>query len=544
MAEILKQEAVREIILCHKDPVYFIIKYCKIQHPTKGLVPFALYPYQKEALYNFLASDRVIVNKGRQLGFSTLTAAFIAWLILFNNNKSVLIVATKADVAKNMIKKIKVILAKLPKWMYLANVSENQAHKVGLSNGSWAKAVARSDDVGRSEALSLLVIDEAAHIRGMDEIWKGLSSTVATGGKVLAVSTPKGLGNWFYRYCKEAQEEINGFKYLEYPWYVNPEYAQGMVDDPEVPGGKSSPWFQNFTAGWTIQEIWQELLTSFLESGDTYIRAETIEKYRKLTMEPIEKKGLDRNLWIWKKPQKYHRYLIPADTALGTGLDFSSFAVIDAQDVEVVAEYKGKMPPDQFALFLVEVGTEYNGAMIIPENQGIGMATAITLKNTDYKNVAFFDQDTMRLLDKWLAEVKGISPGVPMSSKIRPVILAKLQEFLDNGYLKSYSIRLIKELETFAVENGKPQAMKNHHDDIIMALAIGVWIREICPDFKYSTVASGAKNMYNSVKVTTNSADFSSPAQARQRIQEIVAKQNAFISPDGRVIDMSWIVKR
>ena len=67
--------------------IYFIENYCKVQHEKRGLVLFKLYEYQKRALKHFINHDKVIVNKARQLGFSTLTAAFIVWVIMFHYDK-------------------------------------------------------------------------------------------------------------------------------------------------------------------------------------------------------------------------------------------------------------------------------------------------------------------------------------------------------------------------------------------------------------------------------------------------------------------------
>ena len=33
-------------------------------------------------------------------------------------------------------------------------------------------------------------------------------------------------------------------------------------------------------------------------------------------------------------------------------------------------------------------------------------------------------------------------------------------------------------MKTFIWRNGKPQAMKGYHDDLIMALAIACWVRD------------------------------------------------------------------
>jgi hypothetical protein len=62
--------------------------------------------------------------------------------------------------------------------------------------------------------------------------------------------------------------------------------------------------------------------------------------------------------------------------------------------------------------------------------------------------------------------------------KTRPLIVAKLEEFIRNKLITVYSLRLINELRTFIWYNGKPQAMRGYNDDLIMALAIACWVRD------------------------------------------------------------------
>lgn len=502
--QILKREAIVEIFKCGKNVEYFIDNYCKIRHPVRGIVPFKLYDYQRNALKAFLGSDRVIVNKARQLGFSTLMAAFIVWLTLFHKDKVVLIIANKLDVAKNTIKNIKLILRNLPSWIYLADIVQSNVHSVVFSNGSSIKSVARSDDAGRSEAVSLLVLDEAAHIERMDELWKGAGSTIATGGKVIAVSTPAGRSGWFYDIFSKAESgELSDWTPFITHWWENPDYAEGIEESPETPGGFTSPWFRKATAGWTRSQIAQELLTSFIESGETFFDANTLEHFIKHSIEPLDKTGLDKNLWIWKSPRPNFKYLISADVALGSGEDYSACHVIELQDLEVVAEYKGKMPPDVFGEFLIDLGTKYNNAYICPEggSQGqVGQVTCFTIKNLGYRNLCYFDKESGRLIDQWTAEYKGIAPGFAVTLANRSPILAKLEEFMRKGYVKSYSKRIINEMASFIVKNSKAQAEKNANDDLIMALAIGVWVRDVCPEFRSANAASDMIAMYKAIQ--------------------------------------------
>lgn len=354
-----------------------------------------------------------------------------------------------------------------------------------------------------------------------------------TGGKVIAISTPNGMGNWFHEYFTKADSgEIEWAPFTTH-WWENPDYAQGLEEDKNTPGGWTSPWFRKTTAGWTRFQIAQELLTSFIESGNTFFETETISKYMKLATDPIEKTGFDQGLWIWKKPRSGYRYLISADSALGSGEDSSAAHVIELQDLEVVAEYKGKMPPDVFGEFLIELAERYNNAYICPEggNQSqVGQVTCFTIKNQGYRNLCYFDSDTGKLLDQWTAEYKGVAPGLSMTLKNRSSILAKFEEFIRKDFVKTYSKRLVAEMTSFIIKNSKPQAEKGMTDDLIMSLAIGVWVRDVCPEFRSSTTAADMIKMFQAAQknVTPYSGGFSRDAQIRkhkERIRHMIDQQ-------------------
>ena len=63
----IKQIIKQEYIKCAKDPVYFMKKYCYIQHPTRGRILFSLYPFQEKVLHLFRDNDYIITLKSRQL---------------------------------------------------------------------------------------------------------------------------------------------------------------------------------------------------------------------------------------------------------------------------------------------------------------------------------------------------------------------------------------------------------------------------------------------------------------------------------------------
>jgi phage terminase large subunit-like protein len=155
----LKEVIKEEYIKCIQSPTYFIKKYCYIQHPTRGRIPFVLYPFQEKVIQLWVENNYNIVLKSRQLGISTLAAAYAFWLILFHKDKNVLCIATKQETAKNMVTKLKFMFDNIPNWLKIPVIEDNKL-TLKLSNGSQIKAVSAAGDSGRSEAVSLLLIDE------------------------------------------------------------------------------------------------------------------------------------------------------------------------------------------------------------------------------------------------------------------------------------------------------------------------------------------------------------------------------------------------
>jgi phage terminase large subunit-like protein len=152
---IIKEEYKKCAISCE----YFLTRYSYIQHPIRGKVLFDLYNYQINSLKQFEEYDYNIVLKGRQLGFSTLIAGYALWLMLFHSDKNILVIATKQETAKNLVTKVRYMHSALPVWLR-GNAVEDNKLSMRFSNGSQIKAVAKSKDAGRSEALSLLILDE------------------------------------------------------------------------------------------------------------------------------------------------------------------------------------------------------------------------------------------------------------------------------------------------------------------------------------------------------------------------------------------------
>jgi hypothetical protein len=168
-----------------------------------------------------------------------------------------------------------------------------------------------------------------------------------------------------------------------------------------------------------------------------------------------------------------------ADVARGDGEDYSTFHIIQLETLSVIGEYHGKPNPDLFATMINQIGREFGNAMLVVENNNIGFAVLDKLIEAQYPNLYHSIKSTHEYVEQHIAEtITNSVPGFSTSMKTRPLIIAKLEEFIRNKLIKIYSTRTVNEMRTFIWNNGKPQAMRGYNDDLVMALAIACWIRD------------------------------------------------------------------
>ena len=466
----LKEAIKREYAKCATDPTYFLGKYGIIQHPVKGKVNFNLYDFQEKSLKSFMKHDYNIVLKARQLGLSTLTAGYALWMMTFQQDKNILVIATKQETAKNLVTKVRVMHANLPGWLKQPCVEDNKL-SLRYKNGSQIKAVASSEESGRSEALSLLIIDEAAFIDKIDTIWGAAQQTLATGGRALVISTPNGVGNFFHKTWVGAENGTNDFNFIKLHWSVHPEREQEWRDEQDKLLGPSLAA--------------QECDCDFITSGRGVIDGLLLEQMKESSVrEPIEKRGIDSNYWIWQPPNYTKNYVVSADVSRGDGTDYSAFHIIDVETLEQVAEYKGKISTQDFGNMLVNVASEYNNALLVVENNNIGWAAIQQVIDREYPNLFYTSKDLQyvdvqhQMTNKYRVQERNMVPGFSTTQKTRPLIVAKLEEMFREESVVVHSQRLIDELFVFIYNGNRAEALKGYNDDLVMSFAIALWVRD------------------------------------------------------------------
>lgn len=465
----------------HKDPFLFS-RFIYCVHPIKGKVKFELYPYQIATLWHFLNNRFNIIKKFRQGGITELIAMYCLWLAMFHSNKNIVIISIKDRVAKKVLKRIKFMYNNLPEYLKVPVVNGRgsdigTATDLEFCNGSIISSIPTTEDAGRSEAVSLMVIDEAAIVRWANQIWAAAFPTLSTGGAAIVNSTPFGIGNFYHQAWVEACNGTNGFTPINLKWQMHPE--------------RDLKWYREQKNILGPRRTAQEIDGDFLTSGSTVFNLADIRAIEEcLTDYPAIDLRFGGNLRIYQRPKKNEQYFIGSDISTGKSRDYSAFSLMNASGEEY-ASFKGKIKVTALADLLMNLGAEYNYAQLAPESNDIGLAVTSKIEEQRYRNI-YYSTRFLREKGERRPKEENIA-GWYTTSKNRPIIINSLEEDIRYNNIIIKDPFFVQEAYTFIYdENNKPIALgKNrkgqdddlddkdiYHDDAIMGKAITNHIRK------------------------------------------------------------------
>ena len=509
-----QEELIQEYAKCYKDTPYAIKTYLETYDNTQSkYVPFILFPEQEMMLNNFDKYNDNITKKYRQAGVSTATAAWVSKNLQFASKtrpEKILIIANKLDTASEFANKVRGFLNQWPDWINVGFSKEKDSQKhFKLNNGCEVKAVATSVDALRGYTPTTLIFDEAAYIEAGDNLWAACMASLSTGGKVIVISTPNGYDKIYYEVYEQSIKGLNNFHISELHWENDPRFTKDLFwvktkdvvhfllnmedyDETEFihehelskfndlikKGYKPcSSWFENMVKKlkYDRRKVSQELESAFLGSGDNVIPVDTIEQIKDVHVMDPEEMFMGNQLWVWEKPKEGHKYILGCDVSRGDSEDFTSIVIIDFDERRQVLEYLGKIPPDLAADIIYKWGTMYSAYVVTDITGGMGVATSRKLQELGYKDLYI---EGLNTADKWKYNPGAANkvPGLAFNNK-RVQIISAFEEALRHNFVIR-SKRLLNELHTFVYINGRPNHMKGKHDDLIMALAMALYVGE------------------------------------------------------------------
>ena len=457
------EETLQEYVKCKDDPLHFVENYVKIIHVDQGLVPFEMYPYQREMIHKFNDNRFVICKMPRQTGKSTTIIAFLLHYLLFNESVNIAMLANKGATARELLSRLQLAYEHLPKWLQQGVVIWNKGN-IEVENGSKVVAAATSSSAVRGSSFNIIFLDEFAHVPQniAESFFTSVYPTISSGEstKVLIVSTPLGL-NMFYKMWIEAEEGRSDYVPIEVHW-------------SEMPG-RDGKWKEETIRNTSEVQFTQEFECEFV--GSTYTLIAPSKLRTMVFKNPIHESN---NLTVYEHPIKNHTYALVADTAQGKGVDYSAFSVFDVSEMpyKQVAVYRdNQISPMLYPNVIYNVGNKYNSAHVLVEVNDIGSQVADTLHyDLEYENIMIITMRGRAGQQIGGGFAKNIQLGLRTSKQIKRIGCATLKDLIEQDQLIVPDFNTIKELTTFALQNNTYQAEEGAHDDIAMTLVIFGWL--------------------------------------------------------------------
>jgi len=459
---------------------YFCENYWFIRHPERGRILFELRESQQQTIESWHTERYNIVLKARQIGFSTLAAAYCFWLVFFWPDRFIVMLSRTEREAAKLLQKSKYGYRWMPQWMKERGPRQITDHqlKMVFDNESAIESLPSSNDPARGESVYLVVVDEMAFLPNSEEAWASIEPIADVGGRIITLSTANGSGNFFHQMWVGSQTGTNLFKGLFFPWSA---------------GDRDEAWYEVKARNTPLWQLHQEYPRSpeeaFIKSGNPVFDVDILESF--ITVDPTVgdlvfdtesptylKPHRDGSFKVWVEPEHEGVYVIGADVAEGLSYgDYSSAHVIDATTGNVVAHWHGHIAPDLFGILLGYMGWWYNNALVGVENNNHGLTTLKALQGTGYHNI---------YKQRRLAQVRAKQTdilGWRTTASTKPLMIDELAAVIRTENIGLFCSNTIGELRTFVRKsNGKMAG--SPHDDRVISLAIAnqmlkfVWLPE------------------------------------------------------------------
>ena len=465
-------EHVKEYVKCSRDPIYFTKNYMKLISLDKGLVPFNLFDYQEHALEAAMRERRMVMLTARQSGKTSFATAFILHTIIFNEHKTVALLANKGDTAREILDRVQLAYEHLPFWLQQGVIEWNKG-SLELENGCKVIAAATSGSAIRGKSINILYIDEAAFVENWDEFFASVYPTISAGAdtKLILTSTPNGL-NHFYHIWQGANDKDNpnGYYPIKVLWH-------------EVPG-RDDKWKEDAlkALNYDYVKFDQEYNAEFMGSSGTLISGASLKRLKPMIPITTPSDGF----YQYETVQKDHKYVMCVDVSRGKGLDYSAFQLIDITEMpfKQVAAYKNNLvTPMDYASVIYQIAKTYNNAHVLVEINDIGGQVADALHfDYAYEYIIY-----TRSAGPGGRQVSlGFSGnnqdrGLRTTVKTKTIGCSILKLLIEQDKLKVYDENTITELSVFSKKGDtgfKYEAEAGYHDDLVMCLVLFGWLSD------------------------------------------------------------------
>ena len=472
-------EMVQHLKKSSKNILHFAEQFFHIVNLDTGKQKIKLHKCQKRVLRTLRDNRFVTLLASRQVGKTTMMTIYALWILCFQNDQRILIVANKEQTAINIFKRVRMAYEMLPNWLK-PGVDEYGKTSMSLENGSSMGISTTSSDAGRGDSCNILILDELAFIPTnlIEDFWKSVFPIISSSkeSKIFIASTPNGTENLFYDLYTNAVKGSNNWAACRIDWW-------------EVPG-RDEAWKEDTMKALGSRDAFaQEFENQFLETGESAIDDALFDKLKVNCIDP--KFVFDDGAYLlWEEPDPNALYVIGVDVSEGINEAASVAQILDITDLahikQVAVYYNKKISPYMFTEKLFEICKHWGSPAALIERNNCGAQVVDQFVNTyGYPNVVSYASKAGNLTTADYSS----RPGVVAHTNTKYRGVMNMRYWLNE--LKAIEFRdmnTLRELRTFVRRSNGTWGHKsgiNIWDDRVMSLLWGLMILEPSITEKY-----------------------------------------------------------
>ena len=486
-------EEIAELARCANDIVYFAEKYAVVM-TDEGIMQVQLRDYQKQLLRDFQDNRFNVVLASRQMGKTVTASIFNAWYLVFNFDKTTLLLANKSDSTKEIIDKAKVVLENLPFYMK-PGILKYDVMNVRCDNGCRLVGQSTTAKSGIGFTIHNLYLDEFAHVHPtiVDSFYENVYPTLSASkvSRINITSTPNGF-NKFYEIYAGAEKGENAYKATRIDWWQHPD--------------RDDAWYERELGNLGSEEAFnRQYGNEFVSSSNLLFSPQTTKILRKSMMdyvyrdlEEFDNIQADVKDYLAFHPdfdpeyakEKDRYFAFSVDIAEGNGGDYSvinMFELVPQNKTEIGSSVNPGAMYDFFKM--KQIGIFRSNEHVIEDFAKILYTLAVDIFNPEnmkliieyntygsvllkYMETVFprrndFDEE-MVVRFKHRHDAKALKPGIKIKSDNKAVMCQNLKKLVENNRVWFDNKMTVQEASMFGTLKNGSYGGQHGNDDVIM----------------------------------------------------------------------------
>ncbi|MBT2680157.1 DNA packaging protein [Bacillus sp. ISL-35] len=500
----------------------FSKNFIKIIDNNGESVPFILNPEQEQFTDEMVKFN--IILKGRQIGFTTWSLAYMLYSACTKPDTSYLMMTHHNKVTQSLLRRINKMYNSLPHDKYpnlFPKKIISNRDEIYFENGSRVQmATAGGEDSISGNTFELIHLSEMAKYpnEAQEEIIATSIPALAKNpnSKIIIESTAMGFNTYQEMFMKAFRGKESVWKAFFFSWL-----AEAYSKQFKHSFNEAEEWFRLYNKGARMsynhlerdeKELHEKYNATFrqLMFRRYYIETNSLEKFQRefpttpdeafqtsnvavfdtkkiierlqnvidpLSYSDVEetlpeslKPYINKNLFIFHLPKRGIKHYAGVDVASGTGghNDNSTMAVFNSDGQQMASLYANDIPVYKFAEIVNDVGRFFNYAFIAVERNSYGLPLLEKLRK---------EYGYMNLLKQKVFDQKGkkkLQLGYMTTNTTKPILINDMKENFELGLINIECVDTLEEMKIYQDNNGKMGNKKgnNLHDDLVIAVAM------------------------------------------------------------------------